>query len=114
MAGPPESRDPEQELAGHDRTGGRHLDPLRPSSIIFGDTLRDGGHVDVWHERFPGDWIQGTARMKMHQRVNLGDVTHETEDERFWRMDAPRNQLGLAYLTFACEPPGAQCVQVST
>ncbi len=51
----------------------------------------DGGSVEIWHESFPGDWIQGTARMKMHCRIRMGDSTHETEDEWITRVDSPWN-----------------------
>lgn len=47
-----------------------------------------GGEVDIWHESFPGDWVQGTARLKMHCRIKLGEETHVTEDEWISRGDS--------------------------
>jgi len=49
------------------------------------------GEVEVWHESFPGDWIQGTSRMRMHCRIKLGEHLQETEDEWVIRADSPWN-----------------------
>jgi len=51
----------------------------------------DGGTVEVWHESFPGDWVEGTSRMIMHCRIDLDGQTHETSDEWILRVDNPWN-----------------------
>jgi SAM-dependent methyltransferase len=43
-----------------------------------------GGSVEVWHEDFPGDWVQGTSRMALHTRICRGSATIETVDD--WRL----------------------------
>jgi SAM-dependent methyltransferase len=50
-----------------------------------------GGEVEIWHESFPGDWVQGTTRTKMHCRIKLGGATYETQDEWVSRVDSPWN-----------------------
>jgi len=42
------------------------------------------GSVEVWHEDFPGDWVQGTSVMAMHCRATLSGVEYETDD--LWRL----------------------------
>mgnify|MGYP005851371477 CR=1 FL=1 len=49
----------------------------------------DDGYVDLWHEDFPGDWVQGTSHLVMHCRIHRGDSTVETEDEWRVRVDSP-------------------------
>jgi hypothetical protein len=49
----------------------------------------DGGWVEVWHEDFPGDWIQGTSHVVMHCRIHQGEVVYETVDEWKFRVDSP-------------------------
>ena len=58
---------------------------------VWGEKTLDieGGKVDVWHESFPGDWVQGTSRMKMHCRIYEGDTIDETTDEWILRCDSP-------------------------
>jgi hypothetical protein len=43
-----------------------------------------GGSVEVWHEDFPGDWVQGTSHMTLHTRICRGSATIETVDD--WRL----------------------------
>lgn len=42
------------------------------------------GSVDVWHEDFPGDWVQGTSLMAMHCRGINDGITYATDD--LWRL----------------------------
>ncbi len=51
----------------------------------------EGGEVEIWHESFPGDWVQGIAHIKMHCRIKLADGVHETADEWVLRVDSPSN-----------------------
>jgi SAM-dependent methyltransferase len=43
-----------------------------------------GGSVEVWHEDFPGDWVQGTSHLVLHTRICRGDSVCETVDD--WRL----------------------------
>ncbi len=47
------------------------------------------GHVEVWNESFPGDWVTSTQKMVLHCRICLGDNVHETADEWLVRVDNP-------------------------
>ncbi len=49
----------------------------------------DNGHVEIWNEDFPGDWVQGTSHMTMHCTIHLGDEVHETVDDWWIRLDSP-------------------------
>ncbi len=53
---------------------------------IWGEkTVRmDNGYVEVWHEDFPGDWVEGINRMVMHCRIHVNDTICETTDD--WRL----------------------------
>lgn len=53
------------------------------------------GFVEVWHESFPGDWVQGTNHMVMHCRIHLNGEIYETADEWRCRVDSPWNLLVL-------------------
>jgi SAM-dependent methyltransferase len=43
-----------------------------------------GGSVEIWHEDFPGDWVQGTSHLVLHTRICRGGAVYETVDE--WRL----------------------------
>lgn len=47
------------------------------------------GHVEVWHEDFPGDWVEGVNRMTMHCRIHVNDTIYETADEWSLRYYSP-------------------------
>ncbi len=59
-----------------------------------------GGKVEIRHESFPGDWVKGTSRMKMHCRIHLDNEVHETTDEWILRVDSPWN-LGVLVETLS-------------
>ena len=60
--------------------------PPKSEIGIWGEkTVRlDNGHVEVWHEDFPGDWVEGINRMAMHCRIQVNDTICETTDD--WRL----------------------------
>ena len=45
--------------------------------------------VAIWHESFPGNWVEGTGRLVMHTRITDGDKTITTRDDWTGRKDAP-------------------------
>ena len=47
------------------------------------------GHVEVWHEDFPGDWVEGVNRMSMHCRIHVNDTVYETTDDWSLRYYSP-------------------------
>ena len=87
-----------EDIKSHFRSVKRHLKPgglyiidmdaqnkIRTSSEtgIWGKkTVRlDNGYVVVWHEDFPGDWVEGINRLVMHCRIYVNDTIYETTDD---------------------------------
>ena len=59
--------------------------PISETGIWGEKTVRmDNGYVEVWHEDFPGDWVEGIKRMVMHCRIHVNDTICETTDD--WRL----------------------------
>jgi SAM-dependent methyltransferase len=44
------------------------------------------GHIEIWHEDFPGDWVQNTSHLVLHGRLELDGQRYETVDD--WRLRA--------------------------
>lgn len=67
-----------------------HRHGVGDQHAIWGErtVVVDGGEVEIWYENFPGDWVQGTGRMKMHCRIKLGEEIFETQDEWVYRVDS--------------------------
>ncbi|MDP9314206.1 MAG: class I SAM-dependent methyltransferase [Chloroflexota bacterium] len=42
------------------------------------------GSVQLWHEDFPGDWVQGTSVMALHCRATIDGSVYATDD--LWRL----------------------------
>lgn len=42
------------------------------------------GHIEIWHEGFPGDWVQNTSHLVLHGRLELDGQRYETVDD--WRL----------------------------
>lgn len=42
------------------------------------------GSAELWHEDFPGDWVQGISVMAMHCRATLDGSVYATDD--LWRL----------------------------
>ncbi len=103
-----------EDIASHFRSVGRHVregglyvidvDARRrgigTKNEIWGEKTHRVGDdvVDVWHEDFPGDWVQGTSHLVMHCRIHMGDEIVETEDDWHIRMDHPA-QLEVLLMT---------------
>lgn len=58
---------------------------------IWGEkTVRlDNGYVTVWHEDYPGDWVEGVIRMAIHCRIHVDDTVYETTDDWSLRYYSP-------------------------
>jgi hypothetical protein len=40
--------------------------------------------VIIWHEDFPGDWVDGTSQMILYTRIERSGTVEETRDD--WRL----------------------------
>lgn len=49
----------------------------------------DNGYVEVWHEDFPGDWVEGINRLVMRCRIHSNDSVYETTDDWSIRYYSP-------------------------
>ena len=80
-----------QSVRRHVKNGGLYIidmdkhnfaPPKSDIGIWGGKTVPlDNGYVTVWHEDFPGDWVDGVNRMAMHCRVHVDDTCFETTDD---------------------------------
>jgi SAM-dependent methyltransferase len=63
-----------------------HRSGVRDSHSVWGERTEQVGdaRVDIWHEDFPGDFVDGVSRLVMHCRIHEGGVVHETRDD--WRI----------------------------
>jgi len=48
-----------------------------------------GGSVQIWHEDFPGDWVNAIGHLRMHCRIERAGETIETSDDWLIRKDSP-------------------------
>lgn len=77
----------------HLRTGGLYIIDLDVRKHGVGATSGEwgrrtiplpNGQVEIWHEDFPGDWVQNTSHLVLHGRLELDGQVYETVDE--WRL----------------------------
>jgi SAM-dependent methyltransferase len=54
------------------------------------------GSVEMWHEDFPGDWVEGTSHLVLHCRIDQGGTIYETTDDWRIRMCSPWDLAVLA------------------
>ena len=88
-----------QSVRRHLKNGGlyvidmdkHYFAPPKSEIGIWGEkTVRLGnGYVEVWHEDYPGDWVEGTNRLVMHCRIHINDTVYETADDWSLRYYSP-------------------------
>jgi len=49
----------------------------------------DRGWVETWNEDVPGDWVAGTGHLRLHCRIMLDGVLHQTLDDWRYRIYSP-------------------------
>ena len=94
-----------EDLVGHFRAVRRHMRPGGLYIIDFAacrhgvgmETAEWGrktlplpsGSVEMWHEDFPDDWVEGTSHLVLHCRIDQGGAICETVDDWRIRMCSP-------------------------
>ncbi len=63
-----------------------HRAGVRDEYKVWGERTEQVGdaRVDIWHENFPGDFVDGISRLVMHCRIHADGAVHETRDD--WRI----------------------------